>query len=83
MVGHTHEANGGALSVSRLTQRARLRFPDAEPYKMINEAHGIDGMPVREVLTHQFMDRAIGATVEGRTDTGKNYLEHRMAERPI
>lgn len=83
MVDHTHEANGGASRVSRLTQKARLRFPDAEPYKMINEAHGIDDMPVREVLTHQFTDRAVGAIVEGCTDTGKNYLEHRMAERPI
>lgn len=56
MVDHACEAKRSS-SVKRLTQRARLRFPAAEPGEMIYEGRGIDGVLVREALTCQFMDR--------------------------
>ena len=67
-------------SVKRLTQRARLRFPAAEPGEMIYEGRGIDGVLVREALTCQFMDRAANVIVEGCTGTGKSYLACCMAK---
>ena len=76
MVDHAHEVKR-ASSVSRLTQRARLRFPDAEPGEMIYEGRGIDGVLVREALTCQFMDGAANVIVEGCTGTG-NYAEKRI-----
>ena len=54
MVDHAYEEKRAA-SVKRLTQRARLRFPDAEPGEMIYEGRGIDGILVREAITCQFM----------------------------
>lgn len=63
-----------ASSVKRLTQRARLRFPDAEPGEMIYEGRGIDGILVREAITCQFMSRAANVVIEGCTGTGKSYL---------
>ena len=73
MVDHAHEAKR-ASSVRRLTQRARLRFPDAEPGEMIYDGRGIDGVLIREALTCQFMDRAANVIVEGCTGTGKSFL---------
>lgn len=79
MVDHAHEAKR-ASSVKRLTQRARLRFPDAEPGEMIHEGRGIDGVLVREALTCQFMGRSANVIVEGCTGTGKSYLACCMAK---
>lgn len=73
MVDHAHEAKR-ASGVRRLTQRARLRFPDAEPGEMIYDGRGIDGVLIREALTCQFMDRAANVIVEGCTGTGKSFL---------
>lgn len=63
-----------AASVKRLTQRARLRFPDAEMGDMIYEGRGIDGVLIREAGTCQFMNRAANVIVEGCTGTGKSFL---------
>ncbi|WP_418243977.1 hypothetical protein [Ellagibacter isourolithinifaciens] len=41
MVDHVHEEKR-VSSVKRLIQRARLRFPDAEPGEMIYDGRGID-----------------------------------------
>ena len=79
MVDHACEAKRSS-SVKRLTQRARLRFPAAEPGEMIYEGRGIDGVLVREALTCQFMDRAANVIVEGCTGTGKSYLACCMAK---
>ena len=73
MVDHAYEEKRAA-SVKRLTQRARLRFPDAEPGEMIYEGRGIDGVLVREAITCQFMSRAANVVIEGCTGTGKSYL---------
>jgi DNA replication protein DnaC len=79
MVDHVHEAKR-ASSVKRLTQRARLRFPDAEPGEMIYDGRGIDGVLIREALTCQFMGRAANVVIEGCTGTGKSYLACCMAK---
>ena len=70
-----------ASSVKRLTQRARLRFPDAEPGEMIYDGRGIDGVLIRETMTCQFMSRAANVVVEGCTGTGKSYLACCIAKR--
>lgn len=69
MVDNAHNVKWGS-SVRRLTQRARLRFPDAKLGETIYEGRGIDGVLVREALTCQFMDRAANVIVEGDTGTG-------------
>ena len=79
MVDHAHEAKR-ASSVRRLTQRARLRFPDAELGEMIYDGRGIDGVLIREALTCQFMDRAANVVIEGCAGTGKSYLACCMAK---
>ena len=66
MAGRAYEEKRAA-SVKRLTQRARLRFPDAEPGEMIYEGRGIDGVLVREAITCQFMFRAANVVIEGCT----------------
>lgn len=74
MADHARGARRSS-SVRRLTQRARLRLPAAEPGEMIyGGGRGIDGVLVREALTCQFMGRAANAIVEGCTGTGKSYL---------
>ena len=57
VAGHAWEAKR-ASSARRLTQRARLRFPDAEPGEMTCDGRGIDGVLIREACT----------------GTGKSYL---------
>lgn len=79
MVNHAHEAKR-ASGARRLTQRARLRFPDAEPGEMTCEGRGIDGVLIREALTCQFMDRADNVVIEGCTGTGKSHLACCMAK---
>ncbi len=79
MADHAREAKRSS-GVKRLAQRARLRLPAAEPGEMIYEGRGIDGAPVREALTCQFMDRAADAIVEGCTGTGKSHLACCMAK---
>ena len=73
VVDHAWEAKR-ASSVKRLTQRARLRFPDAEPGEMIYDGRGIDGVLIREAMACQFMSRAANVVIEGCTGTGKSYL---------
>lgn len=73
MVDHAWEEKR-ASSVRRLTQRARLRFPDAEPGEMIYDGRGIDGVLIRETMACQFMSRAANVVIEGCTGTGKSYL---------
>lgn len=73
VVDHAWEAKR-ASSARRLTQRARLRFPDAEPGEMIYDGCGIDGVLIREAMACQFMSRAANVVIEGCTGTGKSYL---------
>lgn len=73
VVDHAWEAKR-ASSARRLTQRARLRFPDAEPGEMIYDGRGIDGVLIREAMACQFMSRAANVVIEGCTGTGKSYL---------
>lgn len=73
MVDHAYEEKRVA-SVKRLTQRARPRFPDAEPGEMIYDGRRIDGVLVREAIACQFMSRAANVVMEGCTGTGKSYL---------
>lgn len=79
MVDHAWEERR-ASSVRRLAQRARLRFPDAEPGEMIYDGRGIDGVPIRETMACQFMSRAANVVIEGCTGTGKSYLACCMAK---
>lgn len=79
MVDNAHNVKWSS-SVRRLTQRARLRFPDAKLGETIYEGRGIDGVLVREALTCQFMDRAANVIVEGDTGTGMSYLACCMAK---
>ncbi|MCH3947238.1 MAG: ATP-binding protein [Olsenella sp.] len=79
MVDHAHEAKR-ASSVRRLTQRARLRFPDAGPGEMTCEGRGTDGVLAREAPASQFMGRAANAIAEGCTGTGKSCLACCMAK---
>lgn len=46
MVDYAFEAKRSS-SVKRLTQRARLRFPAAEPGEIIYEGRGIEGVLAR------------------------------------
>lgn len=73
VAGHAWEAKR-ASSARRLTQRARLRFPDAEPGEMACDGRGIDGVLIREAMACQFMSRAANVVIEGCTGTGKSYL---------
>ena len=73
VAGHAWEAKR-ASSARRLTQRARLRFPDAEPGEMTCDGRGIDGVLIREAMACQFMSRAANVVIEGCTGTGKSYL---------
>ena len=73
MVGYAYEAEC-ASSVRRLAQRAKLRFPDAGMGGMTYDGRGIDGVPIREAGTCQFMESASNAAIEGCTGTGKGYL---------
>ena len=79
MVDHVHEEKR-VSSVKRLIQRARLRFPDAEPGETIYGGRGIDGALTREALTCQFMGRTANVVIEGCTGTGKSYLACCMAK---
>ena len=63
-----------ALSVKRLVQRARLRFPDAEMGEMIYEGRNIDSIKIREAGTCQFAHSAANVVIEGCTGTGKSFL---------
>ena len=74
--GHAWEAKR-ASSARRLTQRARLRFPDAEPGEMACDGRGIDGVLIREAMACQFMSRAANVVTGGCTGTG-NYAEKRI-----
>ena len=76
VAGHAWEAKR-ASSARRLTQRARLRFPDAEPGEMACDGRGIDGVLIREAMACQFMSRAANVVIEGCTGTG-NYAEKRI-----
>ena len=76
VVDHAWEAKR-ASSARRLTQRARLRFPDAEPGEMAYDGRGIDGVLIREAMACQFMSRAANVVIEGCTGTG-NYAEKRI-----
>ncbi|MDI9590205.1 MAG: ATP-binding protein [Acidobacteriota bacterium] len=77
MVGHAYEEKRVA-SVKRLTQRARPRFPDAEPGEMIYDGRGTGGVLVREAMACQFMSGAASVVIEGCT--GKSYLACCMAK---
>lgn len=79
VVDHAWEAKR-ASSARRLTQRARLRFPDAEPGEMTCDGRGIDGVLIREAMACQFMSRAANVVIEGCTGTGKSYLACRVAK---
>lgn len=79
VVDHAWEAKR-ASSARRLTQRARLRFPDAEPGEMIYDGRGIDGVLIREAMACQFMSRAANVVIEGCTGTGKSYLAYCIAK---
>lgn len=79
VAGHAWEAKR-ASSARRLTQRARLRFPDAEPGEMACDGRGIDGVPMREAMACQFMSRAANVVTGGCTGTGKSYLACRVAK---
>jgi DNA replication protein DnaC len=79
MAGHACEAKRSS-GVKRLTQRARIRFPDAEPGEVIYDGRGIDGVPIGEAPTCQFMDRAANVVIEGCTGTGKSRLACCMAK---
>lgn len=72
-VDYAYEAKY-ALSVKRLVQRVKLRFPDAEMDEMIYDVRGIDGILIREAGTCQFTDSASSVVIEGCTGTGKSYL---------
>ena len=79
VVDHAWEAKR-ASSARRLTQRARLRFPDAEPGEMTCDGRGIDGVLIREAMACQFMSRAANVVTGGCTGTGKSYLACRVAK---
>ena len=79
VAGHAWEAKR-ASSARRLTQRARLRFPDAEPGEMACDGRGIDGVLIREAMACQFMSRAANVVTGGCAGTGKSYLACRAAK---
>lgn len=78
-IDYTYEAKY-TLSVKRLLQRAKLRFPDAEMGEMIYEGRGIDSVLIRQAGTCQFMDHARNVIIEGCTGTGKSYLSCCLAK---
>lgn len=79
VAGHAWEAKR-ASSARRLTQRARLRFPDTEPGEMACDGRGIDGVLIREAMACQFMSRAANVVTGGCAGTGKGYLACRAAK---
>ena len=70
-----------APGVRRLTQRARLSLPDAEPGETVCDGRGIDGVLIRETMACQLMSRSANVVIEGCTGTGKSYLACCIAKR--
>lgn len=73
LVDYTYEAKRQS-SVKRFTERARLRFPDADMADMIYEGRGLDEILIRETGTCQFMRSQANVIIEGCTGTGKTFL---------